>query len=677
MTTHHSTRSSLFHLSSPAQKTVKPYLYSPFKKRTLNSSIRLLTLLPGSLGTGIYIHLTTVILNESHTPTYEALSYTWGTNEDQRHIYIAKCKGSVLAVNKNLWQALDHLRYTTRPRTLWIDAICINQMDLDERSRQVRRMADIYRLAERVVVWLGIEENGSSLAINMLRTLGTNIEVDWTGMTMKPSDKAFSSGNVHWAERSEPLPFEAEEGTPIHFLLNRTWFERLWIRQEISLAKSNAIVTCGSDIMLWSEFRKSIFCLTYKRAKVGFFRDTFIFKPRLQMIYNLSHKGQLPIQDLIRRTRDCECSDPRDRIYALLSIYHRNLHIVPDYNLSKREVYQGFCHRLIHSSECGNLDILRSCESNFSRSDLPSWVPDWSIQNVTRHNQSDFAAGFSVGDATYLGYGVLRIFGLRVSTIVRVKTIPYFEPSVERTIALIRLLSDEITIDNDKTLEIYCRTLCNNRIRETRDPPRESEPALETSMETLRLFLGSEQVRSPLTIEGNRYCELVNYHLENRSFFITERGQISIGPRGAKPNDLVVVFPGCSSPIVLRSTENGRYRVIGACFIHELSHSQALLGALPEGCDPIYTTTVSRSWDNGYVYVNRKSSRLYTEDPRLESFRHDIDKNGLLNYYATDFDLLPPSTDQRNEIKMMSHSLYAAPREYTLKGVITEPFDLT
>ena len=72
-----------------------------------------------------------------------------------------------LSITKDLPQALRHLRRQKFSRTLWIDQICINQINLDERSAQVTIMGEIYRHANRVVVWLGPAKDDSDLAMHL------------------------------------------------------------------------------------------------------------------------------------------------------------------------------------------------------------------------------------------------------------------------------------------------------------------------------------------------------------------------------------------------------------------------------------------------------------------------------------------------------------------------------
>ncbi|KAM3074495.1 hypothetical protein ACMFMG_002702 [Clarireedia jacksonii] len=108
---------------------------------------------------------------------YEALSYEWGgVNEKTNHTISVidpdKALGegvSSLSIRENLFHALKHLRYVDKCRRLWVDAICINQEDLQERGREITKMARIFSLAYRTIVWLGRASKDSDLAIETIK----------------------------------------------------------------------------------------------------------------------------------------------------------------------------------------------------------------------------------------------------------------------------------------------------------------------------------------------------------------------------------------------------------------------------------------------------------------------------------------------------------------------------
>ena len=170
--------------------------------------------------------------------------------------------GDMLRIMPNLATALPYLRFPDRPRVLWIDAICIDQQNISERSDQVRKMVDIYQLADSVIVWLGVEENLSDLALATLNNLGSKLEVDWSSRTMKSASTGYPE--AHWASLSDELPYDWLTWNTIYYFLHRPWFERLWIWQEIGLQRREAVMLCGKKIILWQCFRRSIYCLRAK-----------------------------------------------------------------------------------------------------------------------------------------------------------------------------------------------------------------------------------------------------------------------------------------------------------------------------------------------------------------------------------------------------------------------------
>ena len=85
-------------------------------------------------------------------PVHEALSYVWGTAFNPVDVKVGSSDSDTIPITQNLAIALPYLRYKNETRTLWIDAICINQQDLRERSSQAKMMGDSYHLADRVIV---------------------------------------------------------------------------------------------------------------------------------------------------------------------------------------------------------------------------------------------------------------------------------------------------------------------------------------------------------------------------------------------------------------------------------------------------------------------------------------------------------------------------------------------
>jgi Heterokaryon incompatibility protein (HET) len=151
------------------------YEYFPLRSSPSGHSgdeFRLLVLLPGLDDAEIQCEIQHASLDGP--PQYEALSYTWGDPKGEDSLvpcrgdpsasYPIKVDEGYLRIGYNLECALKQLRHGTNPRTLWIDAICINQDDFEEKNQQVKAMARIYSNASRVLAWLGEHDGYTDLA---------------------------------------------------------------------------------------------------------------------------------------------------------------------------------------------------------------------------------------------------------------------------------------------------------------------------------------------------------------------------------------------------------------------------------------------------------------------------------------------------------------------------------
>ncbi|KAH9208900.1 heterokaryon incompatibility protein-domain-containing protein, partial [Leptodontidium sp. 2 PMI_412] len=135
--------------STESTNTVE-YQYQPLHG---DLTFRILTCHPGAYDDEVSISLAHANF-DCETPEYEALSYLWG---DTKVTVAIQCEGQSLQVTSNLFGALRRIRNEALPRQLWIDAICINQANLSERNKQVLLMSRIYRLALKVLIWIGEE----------------------------------------------------------------------------------------------------------------------------------------------------------------------------------------------------------------------------------------------------------------------------------------------------------------------------------------------------------------------------------------------------------------------------------------------------------------------------------------------------------------------------------------
>jgi hypothetical protein len=620
---------------SSTRKTTTHYRYLPLDETA--QEIRLLTLLPGASVAEIRILLHANSFTQHNVPKYEALSYAWGSSKYVVNIKVGLGNDS-LAVTQNLAVALRHLRHKNEVRVLWIDAICVDQGNLEERSRQVQRMSDIYKKAQRVVVWLGPAKNHSGFALKLIQELSSKIEVDWLNQVMRPATEDVH--DQHWASAEAEIPFDNHQWHALQALLSRSWFERLWVWQEIRLADLNtAIVMCGFDFILWRNFKKAVYCLFCKA------NQSIAFKDKIRQAFRLSNdSGPKILMDLVNISTQAKCSDDRDRIYALLSILDSSsvtINIIPDYTKTASQVYQDTALSIL--SQTRKLDLLSYSEMASRRIDIPSWVPDWSCVRDCSPLECQLAAGSTWSNTSYLGGGVLQTTGVLLGAILHVQAIPYVifdEDIIEAVQSLVFSdVLDGVYVAGGSMLDAYCRTLCGNLFSETILPCSSDYPSFDESKKALRDTLVSQsEVSSAVANWG--YFSMVGRHLIGRILFKTYEGCIGLAPRAAQPNDQICVLLGCRVPLILRPRTSGQYQVVGECYIHGSMNGEALHGPLPTHFERV----VQVAPDSGLefvAYVNRHTKEVHVQDPRLgplpENWRlKSHDKDNLFSWIVND-----------------------------------------
>jgi hypothetical protein len=189
--------------------------------------LRLLTLFPGSFSDPIKC-----ILEQTEPETndreYEALSYEWGlAGRFEPSIVI---DGLSVPVRQNLFDALLHIRLHDKSRCLWIDALCINQFNHTERSRQVQMMRRIYSSASQVVVWLGLAAHDSDVAMDVIQSFDP----------IQAAEPSLDLQDLHQIKTCQDL-------------CSREYWHRIWIIQEIRLAKQLEL-RCGTKCTTGSAF---------------------------------------------------------------------------------------------------------------------------------------------------------------------------------------------------------------------------------------------------------------------------------------------------------------------------------------------------------------------------------------------------------------------------------------
>jgi hypothetical protein len=284
------------HLDSPAEPAT--YKHQPLDKSV--DEIRLLKLHKDKEGP---VHCEVKVFPLDSAPEYIALSYRWGPPLPLHNLFIGD---KALKIRDILNSCLLELREDV-DTWLWIDQICIAQTDTTERNHQVGMMSRIYSNGTSVIIWLG------------------DIALAAPGEIDRFNDQDLDRESVL-------------------VLLENTYFTRLWIVQEIILARRVKIRINGGRCVAWSKLQAAYLSLGEFR-----FRSNF----PAQYLCHISNRDSE--QDRYRPLCLCipyflksDCEDPRDRVYSLMGVVKEKDRITVDYNKTVLEVYLDVLNVLIN-----------------------------------------------------------------------------------------------------------------------------------------------------------------------------------------------------------------------------------------------------------------------------------------------------------------------------------------
>jgi hypothetical protein len=575
------------------------YQYLPLL--AVHSEIRLLWLLPGSASDELSIEIFHATV--SSKPVYEALSYVWGCPDSTRVVHMRKPvqdtnkrKGtSTLGVAENLFIAMHHLRYSSTPRVLWIDAICINQDDSAERSNEVLKMSSIYNNASQVIVWLGPSSHNSALALQTLERIGNSVTHSPERKTMREKPGSWPANLKH---DTEALTSHADCWFAIKDLLTREWFSRLWVFQEIVLAQKASLVV-GENCIDWLISILGLQWIWMMSRQLNVVKSLDIENIFTDAIWPFLERGCNPtaqsLPKMLDHTQKMLCSDPRDRLYAIRSLLYpdNGKVIVPDYSLSVEEVYSSFAKEWL--LQLGNANFLPYCDLSQALTDidLPSWVPNWSHTMATAFLSYARCSGMSNALSSLIDSNRrLSIQGVLVGSLsfvtppaalTRLATEAEIRELCRSWMQLV-LTGESVILKGGSNIDdSFIETIVAGRVAEKR-------PSTEKNSSSL------DQIKAFLANMGGTNSQFVGINvrpdirdaIRGRLLFKTAGGEGSfgVGPPTAIPGDRVAVILGCDFPLILRpDTLPGRncFRVVGPCYISGIADSEVLLGPLPSG----------------------------------------------------------------------------------------------
>jgi hypothetical protein len=569
------------------------------------------------------------------TVKYSALSYCWGPRDSAEdhhvlirneqvpdmdpHAYqstplvrlrrIVRKFASIarIRITKNLYHALQHLRGTS-DQLLWIDQLCINQVNAAEKMDQIKKMSQIYSQAHCVLVWLGLSTPETSTAMSLIR--------------------AFSSTEslLRWSKETQKEVMD--RWAALHCLMTSSWFSRRWVVQELSFAK-RAVMQSGRDQVSWEDLADAIeMCssfyptrgknqptkaYTLKNPLDGNSFNAKILVTTYQKIFRRRDdktvlQASLSLESLVSSLSTFETSDPRDVIFSLLAISREgygkdttNLDakdgpLQPQYEKRADTVYVEFACWVFFTTK--SLDLMCRPWAPFRSPALPSWIQffdntSWKSRSLRLKSFAgdpgqrtyDAACG-TVFNPKYDSSSMQRTHCLTASGIIIDRVTWMSEPVSHGIITsdMLQAIGYNPGDPSDSVQSKIWRILVADRGLDNQNPPGYYHRAFTWCIQNSamhHLHIDILLATAPDFVHG--FLERVAAVTEGRRFIRSKKGYVGLASNADighylfsdKVELIICVLHGCSVPVILSRGEDGNdkdgrpyYRFVSEAFVY-------------------------------------------------------------------------------------------------------------
>ena len=418
-----------------------------------------------------------------------------GSTDDSAEIVL---DGVPLLVGRNLEKALRTLREMPEipnGTRVWVDALCINQQDVQEKNFEVKRMGDIYRKADRVVSYLGEESDQSGSILEFMDAIG---EVMQQARVLAPITLGFLQ-NV-----------QADMAFSMARFLMRTYFSRIWIVQEIVLGGDKSIVICGARRFSWTNLlrcgkmlsagmaasaswnfdmqlgwiqnkEEEPYCVTLADLRDGITKLQMLRDARIdsrgekgennQVARRVPHSSTL----WFRIASSNNATDSRDRIYGMMDLLPKKLtdFINVDYASPNQfvDVMRMFAEAHIKSTQSLHWILHRSYSPFLGHQDWPTWVPnmaqrfssahwDWTV-NLDGNACPDIPCTPSFSIASDTGKHLLVCKGMKLDMILNA-TQNVVTDSLREKMSIIHHLTGSMSSENAEAIHPILQALLSS-----------------------------------------------------------------------------------------------------------------------------------------------------------------------------------------------------------------------
>jgi hypothetical protein len=570
---------------------------------TQDRHIRVLDLAPGSWDEPVTCSLRTVHLDDDDL-RYEAISYAWGDPADRKTVI---CNGRLVSTTRSLFDALQRFRYAGTTRTLWADALCINQADNDERTSQVRLMSFIYTRAIRVLVWLQHEHD--QMVQDCLNAICRYVlEDDFARKELEKLRARQHNSQILYRWRDVAVTSVTGEDSvqvsvaamdALQRICSSAWFGRGWVIQEIALGTSASVFWGHAEIGFeWLGIASWSYAIIHSpMMKVEVLKCFYLF------LLGPSHTGADRTRscfDLLDKIIRFTFTEPKDRIYGILGLktleydpVHGELLVNPDYNITTMECYRRVAGRLL--SEWHDLRVLSWAGNSAGLAEnWPSWMPNWEAQEVGSFGAWTDEQWEKVGKSNLTeisqtmnsGKHCIEISGFTVDAIGQeIKEYVDLGLAESGTEAATHLQAVLRTLQLQYGDEHLACTFGNSFKDRPLGPVRIANLLNQYHMFMERDFTRSVDWSRPaglfdddsgpsFTPSVDRFIYQCRYATLGHTVFITRTGMLGLGPKALFPGDVVVVLHGASVPFALRTADDGLWRLVGECYLYDVNEGR-------------------------------------------------------------------------------------------------------
>ncbi|KAL2870146.1 HET domain-containing protein [Aspergillus lucknowensis] len=539
--------------------------------------------------------------------SFEALSYTWGDLNDSVAVNVGD---HLLMITPNLLSFLKRLREEERNKSqaaasmYWADQICINQQDIPERNRQVALMSSIYRESRTTLVWLGEAGDGVHAALELLR------DVDLLGYGENDPRPLALPRVVQVTEARLCNQGAGGNRTESELLdlFNRAWFTRSWVIQEVAVAVA-CTVRVSEHLFRWESLDLAVIGLaTIDKKRRGILSGSPMLKTAAAAALRhiqycrkrwTSRNAERHRHDFLyllgRLSPTMACTDPRDRVYAYLSLQEEPRVLEADYTLSVDDVFIKTSATLAAASR--RLDIFAYTTyppigSGKECSQLPSWAIDWRMPNTmsrlrTKADSSFCASGSYEYNPIPSGQlcRILRVRGKVIDMVGATLTGHEF-PRTGDSVTLMRCLTPARIFEMTSHLcavpgspaeqtSLYHRAVkvLLRYDRKLDDADGQWNENLESALRITEAYQTNGQLSQGESSQLKEFTSKTN-RKSVRTFYITrQRKLLGLSPPLSRTGDLVCIVHGSRTPVILRrSAAPGQFHVLGQSYLEGWMH---------------------------------------------------------------------------------------------------------